>query len=202
MQYGPECGNDLLKTVKKLSETKNENSKLLIKETRLVTIKKKYDLYLKIYQQNNKSESFANWYYENKLLGYSYNNTLIDIFHPKMPSLVSTAQISELSNNSIVYLVGKVEDASEWTSKNEKKTKVFKMIVSDEFGSIPVLTFNDKIEFNKSSNGDKLPEKEDIVIVKATKKQDCLFGDTIGIQTLKIYTKLSELKEKNLDNPE
>lgn len=202
MQYGPECGNDLLKTVKKLSETKNENSKLLIKETRLATIKKKYDLYLKIYQQNNKSESFANWYYENKLLGYSYNNTLIDIFRPKMPSLVSTAQISELANNSIVYLVGKVEDASEWTSKNEKKTKVFKMIVSDEFGSISVLTFNDKIEFNKSANSDKLPEKEDIVIVKATKKQDCLFGDTIGIQTLKIYTKLSELKEKNLDNPE
>ena len=202
MQYGPECDNDLLKTVKKLSETKNENSKLLIKETRLATIKKKYDLYLKIYQQNNKSESFANWYYENKLLGYSYNNTLIDIFRSKMPSLVSTAQISELDNNSTVYLVGKVEDASEWTSKNEKKTKVFKMIVSDEFGSIPVLTFNDKIEFNKSSNGEKLPEKEDIVIVKATKKQDCLFGDTIGIQTLKIYTKLSELKEKNLDNPE
>jgi len=202
MQYGPECGNDLLKTVKKLSETKNENSKLLIKETRLVTIKKKYDLYLKIYQQNNKSESFANWYYENKLLGYSYNKTLIDIFHSKMPSLVSTAQISELDNNSTVYLVGKVEDASEWTSKNEKKTKVFKMIVSDEFGSISVLTFNDKIEFNKSANSDKLPEKEDIVIVKGTKKQDCLFGDTIGIQTLKIYTKLSELKEKNLDNSE
>ena len=200
MEHGPDQGYDLLKTVKKLSETKNENSKLLIKETRLETIKKKYDPYLKIYQQNNKSESFANWYYENKLLGYSYNNTLIDIFHPKMPSLVSTAQIAELGNNATIYLVGKVEDASGWTSKNEKKTKVFKMIVSDEFGSIPVLTFNDKIEFNKSANSDRLPEKEDIVIVKATKKQDCLFGDTIGIQTLKIYTKLSELKEKNLDN--
>jgi len=200
MEHGPDQGYDLLKTIKKLSETKNENSKLLIKETRLETIKKKYDPYLKIYQQNNKSESFANWYYENKLLGYSYNNTLIDIFHPKMPSLVSTAQISELGNNSILYLVGKVDDCSEWTSKNEKKTKVFKMIVSDEFGSIPVLTFNDKIEFNKSANSDRLPEKEDIVIVKATKKQDCLFCDTIGIQTLKIYTKLSELKEKNLDN--
>ena len=117
-----------------------------------------------------------------------------------MPSLVSTAQISGLSNNATIYLVGKVDDCSEWTSKNEKKTKVFKMIVSDEFGSIPVLTFNDKIEFNKSANSDRLPEKEDIVIVKATKKQDCLFCDTIGIQTLKIYTKLSELKEKNLDN--
>jgi len=200
MEHGPDQGYDLLKTVKKLSETKNENSKLLIKETRLETIKKKYDPYLKIYQQNNKSESFANWYYENKLLGYSYNNTLIDIFHPKMPSLVSTAQIAELGNNATIYLVGKVEDSSEWTSKNEKKTKVFKMIVSDEFGSIPVLTFNDKIEFNKSANSDRLPEKEDIVIVKATKKQDCLFGDTIGIQTLKIYTKLSEVKEVDSKN--
>jgi len=200
MEHGPDQGYDLLKTIKKLSETKNENSKLLIKETRLETIKKKYDPYLKIYQQNNKSESFANWYYENKLLGYSYNNTLIDIFHPKMPSLVSTAQIAELGNNATIYLVGKVEDSSEWTSKNEKKTKVFKMIVSDEFGSIPVLTFNDKIEFNKSANSDRLPEKEDIVIVKATKKQDCLFGDTIGIQTLKIYTKLSEVKEVDSKN--
>lgn len=200
MQYGPEQGYDLLKTVKKLSETKNENGKLLIKESRLETIKNKYDPYLKIYQQNNKSESFANWFYENKLLGYSYNNTLIEIFKPKMPSLVSTAQINELGNNSTLYLVGRVEESSEWISKNEKKTRTFKMILSDEFGSIPVLTFNDKIDFNKSANNDRLPEKEDIVIVKATKKQDCLFGDTIGIQTLKIYTKLSELKEKNLDN--
>jgi len=200
MDHGPSQGYDLLKTIKKLSETKNEDGKLLIKESRLQTIKNKYDPYLKIYQQNNKSESFANWFYESKLLGYSYNSSLIEIFRPKMPALVSTAQIAGLGNNSIVYLVGKVDDCSEWTSKNEKKTKVFKMILSDEFGSIPVLIFNDKIDFNKSANGDKLPEKEDVVIVKALKKQDCLFGDTIGIQTLKIYTKLSELKEKNLDN--
>jgi DNA polymerase III alpha subunit len=202
MQHGPECDNDLLKTVKKLSETKNENGKLLIKESRLETIKKKYDPYLKIYQQNNKSESFANWFYENKLLGYSYDKSLNAIFSQKMPNLISTAKAMECSDNQIVYIVGKVEDASEWVSKNEKKTRTFKMIVSDEFGSIPVLTFNDKIDFNKSCNNEKMPEKDDIVIVKGSKKKDCLFGDTIGIQTLKIYTKLSELKEKNLDNQE
>lgn len=202
MQYGPECENDLLKTVKKLSETKNENGKLLIKETRLATIKKKYDPYLKIYQQNNKSESFANWFYENKLLGYSYNKSLNTIFSQKMPNLITTSQALDASDNQMVYIVGKVEDASEWVSKNEKKTRTFKMIVSDEYGSIPVLTFNDKIDFNKSCNSEKMPEKDDIVIVKGSKKKDCLFGDTIGIQTLKIYTKLSELKEKNLDNPE
>ena len=202
MEHGPEQDYDLLKTIKKLSETKNENSKLLIKETRLETIKKKYDPYLKIYQQNNKSESFANWYYENKLLGYSYDKSLNTIFSQKMPNLISTSKALESSENQMVYIVGKVDEASEWTSKNEKKTRVFKMIVSDEFGSIPVLTFNDKIDFNKSSNNEKLPEKDDIVIVKGIKKKDCLFGDTIGTQTLKIYTKLSELKEKNLDNQE
>ena len=202
MEHGPEQDYDLLKTIKKLSETRNENSKLLIKETRLETIKKKYDPYLKIYQQNNKSESFANWYYENKLLGYSYDKSLNAIFSQKMPNLISTSKALESSENQMVYIVGKVDEASEWTSKNEKKTRVFKMIVSDEFGSIPVLTFNDKIDFNKSSNNEKLPEKDDIVIVKGIKKKDCLFGDTIGTQTLKIYTKLSELKEKNLDNQE
>jgi DNA polymerase III alpha subunit len=202
MEYGPQCENDLLKTVKKLSETKNENGKLLIKETRLATIKKKYDPYLKIYQQNNKSESFANWFYENKLLGYSYDKSLNGIFSQKMPNLITTSQAMDCSDNQTIYVVGKVDDSSEWVSKNEKKTRTFKMIVSDEFGSIPILTFNYNIEFNKSANGDKLPEKDDIVIVKGQKKKDCIFGDTIGIQTLKIYTKLSELKEKNLDNQE
>jgi len=200
MEYGSSLEYDLLKTIKKLSQTKNESGKLLIKESRLETIKKKYDPYLKIYQQNNKSESFANWFYENKLLGYSYNNTLLEIFHPKMPSLIPTNEVQASENNRVIYFVGKVEESSEWVSKNEKKTRTFKMIVSDELGSIPVLTFNDKIDFNKSVNNDTLPQKDDIVIVKGTKKQDCVFAETFGIQTLKIYTRLSELKEKNLDN--
>lgn len=200
MQYGPEQDYDLLKTVKKLSESKNENGKLLIKESRLETIKKKYDPYLKIYQQNNKSESFANWFYENKLLGYSYDKSLNEIFKSKMPNLVTTAQISEAPNNQMLYVVGRVLESSEWISKNEKKTRTFKMILSDEFGSIPVLTFNDKIDLNKSLNSETLPKEEDVVIVKGVKKQDCLFGDTISIQTLKIYTKLSEVKEVDSKN--
>ena len=202
MEHGPSQGYDLLKTIKKLSEAKDENSKLLIKETRLETIKKKYDPYLKIYQQNNKSESFANWFYENKLLGYSYDRSLFDIFSPKMSNLITLKDLPDHRDNSTVFVVGKVEECSEWISKNEKKTRTFKMLVSDEYGSIPVLTFNDKIDTNKSLNSDRLPEKDDIVIVKGTKKQDCIFAESFGIQTLKIYTKLSELNEKKLDNLE
>lgn len=201
-EYGSDQGFDLLKTIKKLTETKNENNKLLIKESRLATIKKKYDPYLKIYQQNSKSESFANWFYENKLLGYSYDKTLKEIFSTKMPNLMSSLEILSAPINSTVFIAAKVDDSSQWVSKNEKKTRTFKMILSDECGSLSALTFNDKIDINKSCNNEKLPEKEDIVIIKATKKEDVLFCEAFGIQTLKIYTRLSELKEKNLDNSE
>lgn len=199
IQHGPSHGFDLLKVVKSLSETKNENGKLLIKESRLATIKKKYDPYLKIYQQNNKSESFANWYYENRLLGYSYDKSLKDIFIDKMPNLKNTSEVFEGGSGS-VYLIGKVDEASEFVARNEKKTKTFKMMVSDEMGSCAVLMFNDKIEVAKSENEGKLPEEGDIVIIKGSKKTDCIFAETVVIQTLKIYTKLSELTEKSLDD--
>ena len=199
IQHGPNHDFDLLKVVKSLSETKNENGKLLIKESRLATIKKKYDPYLKIYQQNNKSESFANWYYENKLLGYSYDKCLKDIFVSKMPNLKNTSEVFEGGGGS-VYLIGKVDEASEFVARNEKKTKTFKMMVSDEMGSCAVLMFNDKIDVAKSENEGKLPEEGDIVIIKGSKKTDCIFAETVVIQTLKIYTKLSELTEKSLDD--
>ena len=199
-QYASECELDLLRTVKKLSVTKNENEKLLIKASRLDTIRKNYDPYLKIYQQNNKSESFANWYYENQLLGYTYNKSLKDIFISKIPNLQSLMEVGNLREGSSVYIIGRVQEASEWVSRNAKKTRTFKMIVSDEFGTIPVLSFNDRIDENKDLNNGTLPQEGDIVIVKGTKKTDCLFAETIATQTLKIYTKLSDLKEKNLDN--
>jgi DNA polymerase III alpha subunit len=59
---------DLIKIIKHLNKFTDEKNKIVIKESRLETIKKKYEPYLKIYNQNNKSESFANWYYEKSFL--------------------------------------------------------------------------------------------------------------------------------------
>lgn len=185
---------DLFKIIKHLAASKNENGKLLIRESRVKTIKKKYDPYLQIYKQNNQSESFANWYYENKLLGYSYNKSLKEIFSQKIRNLKTSTEIENESVGSTVFMVAKVDKSSQWISRSEKKTRTMKLILSDQWGTIPLLAFNDKIDYIKTCNDDNLPKENDIVIVKGQKKQDCLFAETVSIQTLKIYTKLSELK--------
>ena len=192
--YGEKFDYDLLKTVKFLTQEKNENGKLLLKEKRFETIKKNYEPYLDIYRQNNKSEGFANWFYETKLLGYSYNKTLKDIFCEKIKGLKSTEEVKTAYSNQEVRIVGRVESASTWIARNEKKTRTYKIVLSDELGFINILAFNDKIDLIKSHNLDKLPQEGDIVIIKGNKKQDCLFADTIATQTLRIFTKLSEVK--------
>ena len=149
---------------------------------------------MQIYRQNNQSESFANWFYENKLLGYSYNKSLKEIFSSKIRNLKNSIEVDQEEIDSVVFMVAKVDKASQWVARNEKKTRTMKLILSDQWGTIPLLAFNNKIDYIKTCNNDNLPKDNDIVIVKAQKKQDCLFADTVSIQTLKIYTKLSELK--------
>ena len=82
LKLGEKFDYDLVKIVKHLCEMKDDNGKLLIKESRLKTIKKRTDAYKEIYHKNNSSESFANWFYENTLLGYTYGKRLIDILPP------------------------------------------------------------------------------------------------------------------------
>ena len=64
LKLGEKFDYDLVKIVKHLCEMKDDNGKLLIKESRLKTIKKRTDAYKEIYHKNNSSESFANWFYE------------------------------------------------------------------------------------------------------------------------------------------
>ena len=61
-------------TVKK--QRIGDDGKPIIKPSRFETLKKKYQSYKKIYEQNKKYEDFANWYFEKSLLGFSYSNEL------------------------------------------------------------------------------------------------------------------------------
>jgi hypothetical protein len=67
--------------------------------------------------------------------------------------------------------------------------------VSDDTGITKVLIFNKKLETCKSQNGDKLPEENNIVIVKGTKVDEAVFADLISVQDNKVYTKLLEVRD-------
>ena len=64
-----------------------------------------------------------------------------------------------------------------------------------ETGTINVLLFNDKINECKHLNENKLPQENEIVIIKGRKMEDAVFADLISVQDNKVYTKLSEVKK-------
>ena len=193
---------DLIKIIKHLNKFTDEKNHIVIKDNRLKTIKNKYDPYLQIYNQNSKSESFANWYYEKKLLGYTYDKNLKDIFSEKRENLKYILDLAEEPINTKIAFVGQIEEIFTGISKNEKKTRYVRLKISDETGSLNVLLFNNNIDNNKLLNNRNF-EEGNIVIVKGLKKDDCIFGDLIAIQDQQIYMKLNDLKkiiDKNNNN--
>ena len=189
---GEKYNFDLINIIKDLVEREDEDGKIYIRASRFNTIKKKYAPYRDIYKQNSKSESLANWYYEKKLLGYSHANSLKTVYSSKVPNLISIRDVSESNIGSRVLFISTVEDY--YKGKSKKGSQYIRLTCSDETGSMTALQFNAKIEESKLING-KLPNKDDIVIIKGLKRDDAVFIDDIGIQSQKIFTKLSELKD-------
>ena len=193
LNYGKEHSYDLVKIITLLTETLDEKGKVIIKESRFATIKKRADKYKEIYNQNKKSEIFANWYYEKSLLGYTYNKSLRECFSDTLRGLTTIREIEERPMNNKVSFIGYVnEKVRQGTSRNGNK--YLNTIISDETGSMKVLLFTNKIDKARELNG-RHPKEDDIVVIKGVKKDEAVFADSISIQNTKIYTKLSQLKK-------
>jgi DNA polymerase-3 subunit alpha len=193
VNYGKEYNYDLVKIITLLTKTVDEKGKLIIKESRFATIKRKADKYKEIYNQNKKSEIFANWYYEKNLLGYTYNKSLRECFSDTLRGLITLRQVEERPIDNKVSFIGYVnEKVRQGTSRNGNR--YLNTIISDETGSMKVLIFTGKMDKSREING-RHPKENDIVVIKGTKKDEVVFADVISIQNTKIYTKLSELKK-------
>lgn len=188
---GEKFDYDLPKIARHLCSFKDEKGKVIIKPSRRETIRRKYSPYVRIYQQNNKSKRFANWYYEKSCLGYAYDVSLRDIFLEKKPNLITLDAVDETPANSIVSFVGEIKDV--YKSKSKKGTKYVKFFISDESNSIDALLFENSFDKVKNVNRGSIPEKGNIVIVNGRKKGDAVFIDLMGAQDHRVYTKLSEL---------
>jgi DNA polymerase III alpha subunit len=179
------------------AELKDEKSKPLIKDTRMATLKKSTLPYKKIYEQNSIAELLANWWYEKRLLGYVTCTSLLNIFISRKSTLMPVVDILELPDGRKADFVGYMEDdPTMGTSRTAKKSRYAKWMVSDETGTLKVMIFNDSLDHCKLING-KLPKAGDIVIVQGVIKTDgTFFANEIACQQNQIYTKLSDLKDK------
>jgi len=198
MDYAEQEDHDLVKILKLLKDKKDEKGKPLIKESRMGTIRKRTNEkgYKEIYELNSRSESFANWFYEKSLLGYTYGTTLKDIFSEKRQELMYVNEIEDMPMDSRMVFIGRVEGKPyNGVSRTAKKSQYLRLEVADETGKMKVMIFNQKKDQCKEMNNG-FPDDKSIVIVKGVKKEGTIFADVIAVQSNKIYTKLSDLKNK------
>ena len=156
----------------------DESGKPMMKESRFATFKKKYDPYRKIYDQNKFYEKFSNWYFESKLLGYPYSVRLKETF-PEESDLNDIAYFNACENNDRARYIAVVDDSSKKTSRNNNK--YLRLDLSDEHGNFTGMFVNDRrnkleIYFDK---GGKVPQKDDVVVVYGSKKDDILFIESL-----------------------
>jgi len=171
-----------------------EDGKPLMKESRFKTFKSKYDKYKEIYIQNRKFEKFANWYFEKKLLGYSYSEELKSVFKDS-GSILNFMDYTNMSENARGKFIGVVEDSFKGVSRNGNP--YLKLIVSDEYGKYVAMLcdnrrysrYTDYFNLHKEA-----PKKDDVVSVFGAKGSDAIFADNISVLNEKIYMKLGDLK--------
>ena len=188
---------DLMEIVKHLNKVlKDKNGKPVIKDSRIATIRRNFAPYKQIYDKNRRNEDFANWYYENALLGYTHGKFLRKV-SSEYSHLESVETALGKDENRRVNFIGTVEDT--YSAKSRKGTPYLRLTVQDETGVCTVMVFTQKNRDNiancRRDNGGTLPVKKGIVIVKGIKKDgDTIFADLVRIQDQKIYMKLSEIK--------
>jgi len=189
---------DLMETVKSLNLTlKDEKGKQVIKDTRIQTIRRNFRPYKQILDKNKTNEDFANWYYENALLGYTHGKSLREV-SSEYSHLESIETALDKTENSKVNFIATVEDT--YSAKSRKGTPYLRLTLQDETGVCTAMLFTQKNRDNiancKRDNGGALPVKKGIVIVKGIKKDgDTIFADLVRVQDQKIFMKLSEIKD-------
>jgi|TARA_R110002153_G_scaffold5754_5_gene26622 DNA polymerase-3 subunit alpha len=172
-----------------------DDGKPLMKDSRFQTFKKKYDKYKKIYEQNIQYEKFANWFFEKKLLGYSYSCRLKDVFDSQHNELKDSLYYESMDSGQKSKFIGVVEESFRKTSANGNQ--YIKVLLSDELGSFPAIMVDSRRSLTCTEyieSGNLVPDKDNIVVITGRKAEDVLFIDGMSIVDERICMKLSDLK--------
>lgn len=184
---------DVLTVISELTKNKSvgDDGKQFMTEKRFETFKTKYSSYKKIYDMNKQYEKFANWFFEKKLLGYSYTHKLKDVFNQdEHERLFTTYEASQLQVRDSVKMVGVVKEARKKVSRAGRAYLLVK--IADEYGQM-ICRLTDGGRDDKFTmyyeGGGKTPKEDDIVVVYGSKAEDSIFLNGLTILSEKIYTK-------------
>jgi len=179
------------------NETRGDDNKLVMSEKRFETFKSKFAKYKEIFLKNKKYEKFANWHFENTLLGYTYSGRLIDVF-PKdiAATLTPIYDVTKLEKGG-VKIVGTVTDCVKRKAQ-KSGNKYFRVELVDESGSTSAMIMNNKRfkkldEYEEEHSGE-LPKKGDVLMISGSKSGDMLFINSMDVVNKNVYLKFSELK--------
>lgn len=196
---GPKYDYDILNIISECAfkgQSLNESGKPFMNEKRKITFRKKYDEYKKIYEQNKNHEKFANWVFENRLLGYTPTIRLKTIFQQSECTFTDTLEFHSAFKEDRVKMVGVVDDVYKGKTKKSNAT-FYRFQLKDEVGSVSAM-FLDGGKHQRLTeyleDGLKIPEKESIVVFTGRKGDDVLWIENIGILDDKIYMKLSDIE--------
>jgi DNA polymerase-3 subunit alpha len=172
-----------------------DDGRPLMKDSRFITFKKMYDKYKKIYEQNVQYEKFANWFFEKKLLGYSYSCRLKDVFQNELGTIKDSSHYRSMENGERAKFIGVAEEGFRKTSSNGNQ--YIKVLMSDELGNFPAIMVDSRRRLSCTEyieGGNKVPDKDNILIIVGRKADDVLFIDSMSIVDERICMKLADLK--------
>jgi DNA polymerase-3 subunit alpha len=197
IEFGPRHNHNILAALKEIGEGKllDEKSKPVISEKRLNTLREKYKTHRQIYDQNHKHKEFANWFFEKKLLGYSYSYTLRQVFQEPEHSFTPILRAKSFDDGQEVKIVGVITDSIK--KKSKKGNNYMSLELSDETGRIRAMLGDSPKEkkLEKWLENNKQPEEDQIVILVGKKNKDTIFIDKLTIMDEVIAFNKKDLKE-------
>jgi len=203
---GPKYNWDVLDTIQAVRSNSliGDDGRPVMKDSRFETFKKKYLPYKEIYERNKKYEKFANWYFENKLLGYSPTIPLKEVFSDNGDRFGDSLDFNSLNIDAHGRFIGVVSDYFKGISRNGNE--YIKFIIRDEVGEYAAMLMDRNArdeygnwrrnsvltEFNRKNPSG--PAKDSIVVCYGSKGDSILFCNRFETVDEKIYMKMSDLK--------
>jgi len=193
--FAPEYNDDLIEIFKSIKTKVNEKGKPYIRESRLETFRRDLAPFWKMYQENSRHEELASYIMERHYLGFSYSNTLFNLYSKKVVDLICIKDVLAQPQQEYVSFIGFVDEVKEAEGKTSKKPYL-RFELSDETGKVKAMINGaNRIEGCAQLNS-RLPEVGDIVCVHGTKADSAnmVFVNNLVIQPNPIYLKKSSEK--------